>query len=530
VALPFSRLAAALLLFLASLALGDAHAQEQFPPNCAPLPAGWSKPAGATTGWSLVNDISVEGLCSMKAVSPGDAPADGLFNTSQLQFSGSFVAGNIRFAYRTSSEEGYDCLRFFIDGGAQPFANTCAYSHGGIGASGLIDWTFVQVPISAGVHTITWSYEKDFSDLQGEDTAWIDAVALPLALPVITSGTPPPGTVGSPYAHTFTATANPAATFGLAGGVLPPGLTLNPATGLLSGTPTAAGTFLATIAATNYGGSGTQAASIVIAPTVPGAPVIAAAIPGDSLAVIVFSPPASNGGAPVTSYAATCNPGAIAASRSASPITVGGLSNGITYSCSVTATNSAGTGVASATASVTPSAAAPLALAQVQSRKTHGAAGTFDLPIDATQPIAGAVTVEPRAIGPGHKVVLQFNAPVAAAGTVTCLDPSNAPIGSCASVANGNDVEVTLTGVPDARRVTVTVSNVNGAGTFAASVGFLLGDVGNSRSVGAADILEVKGGSVHAVTSSTYLYDLNLTGSITATDILAVKGRSGQGL
>jgi hypothetical protein len=40
------------------------------------------------------------------------------------------------------------------------------------------------VPITAGVHTLTWSYEKDEGATGGADAAWIDAVSLPLAPPV----------------------------------------------------------------------------------------------------------------------------------------------------------------------------------------------------------------------------------------------------------------------------------------------------------------------------------------------------------
>ena len=519
---------AAVFLFFVLLAAGRAAtAAEIFPPNCAPLPAGWSTPAGATTGWSIVTDVSVEGLCSMKTNPLSDSAGPGSFNTAQIQFSGNFVAGTIRFAYRISSEEGYDCLRFFIDGAAQGFAGSCSFNHGGIGASGFVEWVVVDVPISAGLHTVTWSYEKDFGDFQGFDAAWIDEVKLPLALPIITSGAPPGGTVGAPYSHTFTATANPAATFVLAGGALPPGLALGSG-GVLSGTPTAAGTFLATVGAQNFGGTGTQSVSITIAPTAPGAPIIAGATPGNGLAVVTFSAPASDGGSPITSYTATCNPGGITASRATSPVTVSGLANGTTYTCSVTATNAAGPGTPSGTVSVTPSAAAPLSLVQVQSRKTHGAAGTFDIPIDATQPVGGAVSVEPRAIGAGHQVVFQFNGAIAATGTVSCTDASASPIGSCSAAAVGNDVEVSLTGIPDNRRVTVSLANVNGAGlNVAAAVGFLLGDVNASRSVTAADTLAVKGKAAQAVNVTNFMFDVNLTGGITGTDILAVKGRSG---
>jgi hypothetical protein len=461
----------------------------------------------------MVNDVSIEGLCSLKANTIGDSSGPGVFNTAQIQFSGNFVAGSIRFAYKISSEEGYDCLRFFIDGVAQGFASTCSFNHGGLGASGLFEWIVVDVPINAGVHTVTWSYEKDNSDFQGFDTAWLDDVSLPLALPVMTSGAPPAGTVGVAYSHTFTANGNPTPTFVLAGGAFPPGLTLNATTGVLSGTPTAAGTFLATAGAQNYGGTGTQSVSITIAPTVPGAPVIGTATAGNGLAVLTFSAPASDGGAPITSYTATCNPGGITASRASSPITVGGLANGTTYSCSVTATNTAGAGAPSGTVSVTPSAAAPLALVQVQSRKTHGAAGTFDIPVDTTQPVGGAVSVEPRAIGGGHKIVFQFNGAIAATGTVACTDASAAPIGSCAAVAVGNDVEVTLTGIPDNRRVTVSLANVNGAGVnVAAAVGFLLGDVDGSRTVTATDLLLVKGKAAQAVNANNFKNDVNLDG------------------
>lgn len=88
-------------------------------------------------------------------------------------------------------------------------------------------------------------------------------------------------------------------------------------------------------------------------PSAPGVPTIGAASVGLGTATISFDPPASNGGAAITGYTATCMPGSITATGTASPLTVTGLSNGATYSCSVAATNSAGTGTASAAVSVT---------------------------------------------------------------------------------------------------------------------------------------------------------------------------------
>jgi hypothetical protein len=167
-------------------------------------------------------------------------------------------------------------------------------------------------------------------------------------------------------------------------------------------------------------------------------------------------------------------------------------------------------------------------LGSLASRKTHGAAGDFDLSIDTTQPITGAVTVEPRAIGGGHVLVFQFGSAIISAGTLTAVDGGGTALGSAVAVPSGNTVVVTLPVVPDNSRATVSLTNVNGAGVNAsASIGFLVGDVNASRSVTATDILQVKGRSGQVTDATNFRFDLNASGSITASEILAVKGRSG---
>lgn len=88
---------------------------------------------------------------------------------------------------------------------------------------------------------------------------------------------------------------------------------------------------------------------------VPGAPTIGTASAGNGQATVTFAAPADNGGNSITYYTVTSSPGSITASDSASPITVTGLTNGTAYTFTVTATNVAGSGPASAASnSVTP--------------------------------------------------------------------------------------------------------------------------------------------------------------------------------
>lgn len=267
-----------------------------------------------------------------------------------------------------------------------------------------------------------------------------------------------------------------------------------------------------------------------IPPVPPGAPTISQVIAGDGLLALYITPPTNDGGAPVTGYIATCTPGSITGSASTSPVIVSGLSNGSTYDCGVTAVNSAGTGASSATASGTPSAAEPLALLRVASRKTHGSAGSFDWRIDNTAPIGGAVTVEPRLAGPAHRIVFRFNQSISAPGAATVTDAGSATIGSATVTANGFEVIVTLSDIADNRRANISLAGVNGSLNASAALGFLAGDINKNLRVTAADIAAMKTRLGQTVSEANFHFDLDASGTVSSADLSAMKLRAGRTL
>jgi hypothetical protein len=126
-----------------------------------------------------------------------------------------------------------------------------------------------------------------------------------------------------------------------------PGRLLSATRPTVTSSTTGAGIFTG-VEVSQYASSGVWAAKA-------GAPTSVTATLGNAQATVTFTPPANNGGQPITLYTVTSNPGNITATGSGSPITVTGLTNGTSYTFTVVATNSLGQGsVSAASNAVTP--------------------------------------------------------------------------------------------------------------------------------------------------------------------------------
>ncbi len=263
--------------------------------------------------------------------------------------------------------------------------------------------------------------------------------------------------------------------------------------------------------------------------TPPAAPTITTATSGFNMATIDFTPPANDGGAPVSNYTLTCQSGALTAtaSGSASPLTVTGLTNGLVYSCTVAATNVVGAGTPSNAVNVTPQPT--VNLVEVVSRKIHGnGVGAMNLVL-APGPISGPVTIEPRFIGSGeHHIVFRFDVPVTSVANVEVRNSSGALATSDTFEMNGNELIVRSTGYLDAARYNISIFGINGQIDLQRAIGFLAADANGNGTVNAYDVTAVRTRSGQRVDSGNFLFDTNLSGVISAADIAAVKARVGR--
>jgi hypothetical protein len=162
-------------------------------------------------------------------------------------------------------------------------------------------------------------------------------------------------------------------------------------------------------------------------------------------------------------------------------------------------------------------------LVSAASRLTHGAAGTFDVPM----PLSGVSGVEDRNSST-YNAVFTFDGPVTS-GQVSVLS-GTATVGTISF--SGNSMTAQLTGVTSAEVVTLRVQNINGDGQLHGDVpfGFLTADVNASRIVDRPDQQQINTDKNQPVTSSNFRNDINLSGVVDRPDVQSVQTNRGHSI
>ena len=190
----------------------------------------------------------------------------------------------------------------------------------------------------------------------------------------------------------------------------------------------------------------------LIQPSVPGAPTGVTATAGNGSATVSWTAPSSNGGSAITSYTVTPyigstaqTPVTVTGSPPATSATVTGLTNGTSYTFTVTATNASGTGPASAPSNAVSPNALPGAPTGVTATAGNGSATvSWTAPGNGGSAIT-SYTVTPYIGSTAQTPVTVTGSPPATSATVTGL-------------TNGTSYTFT-----------VTATNASGAGPASAS-------------------------------------------------------------
>ncbi|MFZ2278211.1 MAG: putative Ig domain-containing protein, partial [Prosthecobacter sp.] len=202
-------------------------------------------------------------------------------------------------------------------------------------ASATISGTNVQINALAGGQT---NVTVTATDLDGGTVSQTFTVTVNQA-PVITSSQPSAALANTPYNFSYTTTGFPAPTFSVTAGALPTGLILSTA-GVISGTPTAAGTFTGTVTASNgIGAAATQDFSI----TVNQAPAITSSPPPAALANTPYNFSYTMTGFPAPTFSVTAGALPTGLILSTAGVISGTPTAAGTFTGTVTASNGIGT-------------------------------------------------------------------------------------------------------------------------------------------------------------------------------------------
>ncbi len=171
---------------------------------------------------------------------------------------------------------------------------------------------------------------------------------------------------------------------------------------------------------------------------------------------------------------------------------------------------------------------APPTPTSVVSRKTHGAAGTFDVDL----PLTGTPGLECRTGGStsDYQIVATFPVPVTIDGNPQAqVTSGTATIGS-GGVANGgvvsitgNTVTIPLTSVANAQALSIRLNGVDGAGNITIPMNLLIGDTNGNGAVSSSDVAQTKARIGQAIGMTNFRSDVNASGGINSTDVTIIK-------
>jgi T5SS/PEP-CTERM-associated repeat protein len=170
-----------------------------------------------------------------------------------------------------------------------------------------------------------------------------------------------------------------------------------------------------------------------------------------------------------------------------------------------------------------------LKLMSAVSRKTHGSAGDFDIPL----PLTGEPGVECRAGGGVYKLLFTFNNEVVKGTAIVTSGKGTTSAGSTSFA--GNTMTVNIADIADQQKVTVTLTNV--VDSFSqvlpdtpVNMNVLVGDVSGNKSVNATDVSQARSQSGMVTSAVNFRADINISGLINASDVSQVKLHVGSGL
>ena len=336
-------------------------------------------------------------------------------------------------------------------------------------------------PTKAGVYSIVVSA----TNVVGATTSTLTlTVGSTPPAPVISSAAAASGTVGTAFTYTITASNNPTS-YNATG--LPSGLSISTTTGVISGTPTATGTSMVTLDATNAGGTGTKTLTLTVNPP---APVISSAATASGTVGTAFTYTITASNNP-TSYNATGLPSGLSISTTTGVISGTPTATG-TSMVTLGATNAGGTGTKTLTLTVNPPA--PVISSAATASGTVGTAFTYSITASnnptsynatglpsglSISTTTGVISGTPTATGTSMVTLGATNAGGTGTKTLTLTVNPPAPVISSAATAGGtvgaaftysitasnNPTSFNATGLPSGLSISTTTGVISGTPT-----------------------------------------------------------------